>query len=190
MNLGLRLSLFGNYHEKYLRAYNWEPQAFSQTLAAEIKVDPYSGQLIGLPGTKPIPFNLSNLDPRITNGIVQCGVNGVPAGCVNSHIFNPHHGLVLPGIRKVTERPRSAQATVFSLSTVPGDEANTGSLEGSAPDVLNLTQPFPAGYACIGNFGTNCDISELAAVSHPAHSLSTSPPSRRKPSTPTRSSGV
>ncbi len=32
-------------------------------------------------------------------------------------------------------------------------------LEASAPDVLNLTQPFPAGYACIGNFGTNCNIS-------------------------------
>src|SRR5262249_14195834 len=40
-----------------------------------------------------------------------------------------------------------------------GDEANTGSLEASAPLVLNLTQPFPVGYACIGNYGSTCNQS-------------------------------
>lgn len=159
VNLGVRFSLFGYYHERYLRAYNWEPQAFSQTLAAQVKVDPYSGQLINLPTVKPIPFDLSNLDPRITNGLVQCGVNNVPAGCINNHVFNPapRIGIAWDPQGDGKTSIRAGYGMFFEHGT--GDEANTGSLEASAPLVLNLTQPFPAGYACIGNFGSTCNIS-------------------------------
>src|SRR6202795_1326592 len=34
-----------------------------------------------------------------------------------------------------------------------GNEANSGSLEASAPLVLSMTQPLPVSYACIGNVG-------------------------------------
>ena len=99
VNLGLRLSIFETYREANRQAYNWVPSKFSSALAQRIAVDPATGILIdpklSKPGAPvPIPsnpssFGAANLDPRITNGIEQCGVNGVPAGCLSSHLFNP-----------------------------------------------------------------------------------------------------
>lgn len=159
VNLGVRFSLFGNYHEKYLRAYNWQPQAWNPALATQLEVSPITGQLLSFPSGKPIPIDLSNLDPRIINGLVQCGDSGVPVGCVNSHVFNPAPRIGFAWDPKGDGKTsiRGGYGIFFEHGT--GDEANTGSLEGSAPLVLNMTQPFPAGYACIGNFGSDCSPS-------------------------------
>ena len=100
LNLGLRVSLFGTYRERYHNAWNWEAAKFNTTRFA---VDPCSGVLLdkskpssfpcnGSSGT-PVPFNPSTfgLDPGIVGdlGLVQCGVGGTPAGCMTGHLFNP-----------------------------------------------------------------------------------------------------
>ena len=43
LNLGLRMSLFGLWHEKYNNVYNWVPSAFNKSLAAGTTVDRGSG---------------------------------------------------------------------------------------------------------------------------------------------------
>jgi len=48
-----------------------------------------------------------------------------------------------------------------------GNEANTGSLEGSAPFVLDMTQDNPNGYACIGGVGGTAANCGLAGVAYP-----------------------
>src|SRR5262249_54004875 len=97
LNIGLRVSLSGTYHEKNHNAYNWDPSAFNAALSSAMGVDPDSGLLYELtkpmvpgghcavPGSQqsgvlcqPVPLDLNNLDPRLTNGLVRCGANGVP----------------------------------------------------------------------------------------------------------------
>lgn len=172
LNLGLRISIFGNWHEKYNNVYNWVPSQFNRTLAAQATVDPFTGVLLdgpasictppGLIGVSPcnsIPLNPNNLDPRITNGLQRCGVNGIPDGCMKPHLFNPSPRTGFAWDPKGDGRTSIRAGYGIFFHHGVGNEANTGSLEGSAPLVLDMTQNQPLTYDCIGGVGQAPDDS-------------------------------
>jgi len=188
LNLGLRVSLYGTYRERYKQAFNFDPSKFDSSIAptaADFNADGSLAQ--NAAGT---------INPL--NGVVQCGGKGgnfplVPtsafptvnigpssnAGCLKGHLFNPapRIGFAYDPRGDGKMAIRGGYGIFFEHTN--GNEGNTESLESSAPLVLVATQSNIApgvgacaantdgGYGCIGGAGANVPIFPLSPVSIP-----------------------
>ncbi|MBZ5594832.1 MAG: carboxypeptidase regulatory-like domain-containing protein [Acidobacteriia bacterium] len=143
VNLGLRMSGYGSYYEKYKQFYNFFPGHYDPAQAPQIDV---TGKITGQQG---------DLVPGVGNpyiGMVACGTNGTERTCYKGHFFNwaPRIGFAYDPFGDGRWAVRGGYGIFYEH--LNGNEAISG-LEGLPPVILNPTLYNIVGYTNIGGGG-------------------------------------
>lgn len=159
LNLGVRISFYGTFWERNHLISNWTPSAYDPAAAPQLDID---GSVTGQQGAL-IPGTGDVFD-----GMVQCGVKGIPRGCLKGHLFNPAPRFGFSWDPKGDGKMAIRGGYGIFFEHTNGLEANAEDLEGTPPIVETPTQYNIAGYANLGGQGL---LFPMSTTSIPDHAI-------------------